>query len=161
MPFRASSFKFLANLFNALYCVSEVWEDMVEPLRRSFMAVISPFSVRPASFKSFAVLSFPCKTASNRCSTLTNSSLKVFKTEFALSIMLFISRLTDWAGSVPVTFGSLPILSSILLSTKFTLTLFFLSRNSMGVSSSLSNAFSRCSVSMFGFRSLKAICCAF
>ena len=151
LPLRAISFKFFAYLFNALYCVSDVWEEIVEPLRRSVIAAVNPFSLRPASFKILAALSLPCKIANNKCSTLTNSSLKVFRIDPAFSITLFKSLPKVCAGSVPLTFGSFCIASSTLLSTKFTFTLFFLRRNSIGVSSSLNKAFNKCSVSMLGF----------
>ena len=94
-PFLAISIKFLAYLFSALNCVSCVCEEMVDPFLRSLIAAINPFSVRPASFKSLALLSLPCKIANNKYSTLTNSSPNVFKADPARRITLFISLLTD------------------------------------------------------------------
>ena len=159
LPALAISFKFLAYLFRALNCASSVWEEMVVPLRRSLIAAINPLSVSPASFNNLALLSFPCRMASSKYSTLTNSSPKVLSALVARSITLFISLLTFCAGSALCTLGNLLMLSSTLVSTKATLTLFFFNKNSIGESSSLNKAFNKCSVSILGFLLLKACCC--
>ena len=160
LPCLAISIKFLAYLFNALKGVSEVWEETVEPFFNSFVAVINPFSVRPASFKILAVLSFCCNMAINKCSGATNSSLNCFNTLEERSNTLFISLLTFCAGSPPATFASFVILSTNFVSTKLMLTLFFFSKNSIAESASSNNDCSKCSVSIFTLLLLNANCCA-
>ena len=116
-PSLAISIKFLAYLFSALNCVSEVWEETVEPFFKSLMAAIKPFSFKPASFNNLEVLSLPCNMASNKCSTLTNSSLKVFKVAVARNKTLLASRPKDCAGSPLEIFGSFSIAVSSFSST--------------------------------------------
>ena len=158
LPWRAISFKLRAYFCNALYCCDDVWELTVEPFLNSSIAAFSPFSVRPASLSRRAVPSLTCIRPSNKCSTLTNSSLNSFRDALALSSTLFISRLNPWAGSPPLTFGNLFIASSTFVSTKATFKLFFFNKKSTGLSSSFSSALSKWSVSMLGLPLLYASC---
>ena len=158
-PWRASSFKFFAYLFNALYSCDCVCEVIVSPLRRSFIAVIKPFSLRPASFNNFAAASFPCTIAKRICSGVTNSSPKDFNTDPARNTTLLASRLICCAGS-PEDLGNLLINSSSLVCTRFMVTLFFFNKYSTGESCCSNKAFRICSVSIFGFCALNAACCA-
>ncbi len=127
LPWRASSFRFLAYLFRALNSWDCVCEVTVSPFRSSRMAVISPFSVSPASLSSFPTASLPCTRASRICSGVTNSSLNCFNTAPLRNTTLLASRLICWAGSLLVV-GSLLISSVKRLSSRFRVTLFFLRR---------------------------------
>ncbi len=123
------------------------------------MAASNPFSVKPASFNNLAVASLPCTMANNKCSGVTNSSPKDFNAAPARNTTWLASRLICCAAS-PFVLGSLLMASVNLVSTRFRVTLFFFSKYSTGLSSWLSNASNRCSVSIFGFCELNANCCA-
>ena len=90
-PAAANSFKFFAYFCNELYCASAFCEDTVAPLRKSIMAAFRFFSFNPSSFSIFETVSLPATKPNNKCSTLTNSSLKSFRKEFDFSKTVFKS----------------------------------------------------------------------
>ena len=107
-PCLAISLRFFANLFNALNWVSWVWDETVSPLRNSLMAVINPFSVRPASFNNLEQESLPCTIAINRCSGVIKSSPNIFITLPAFKMTALASLPRACAGS-PGVVGNLLI----------------------------------------------------
>ena len=140
--------------------MSWVCELIFSPLRNSLIAATKPFSVRPASFNVFAVLSFTWSNPKSKCSGLINSSSKVASILFAFKSAVLSSLPICAAGSAPCTFGSFAIASVIFAATKAALTLFFFNKNETVLSLSSNKACNKCSVSIEGLLLLKASCWA-